>query len=684
MRIAAWADAVLLGQRGHLFPWSPVALALGVGAYFAMRSEPGWTSFAVVAAAGTGGGLAAWRRPGGLAALGWALALAAAGFCLAGLRANGVAAPVLGWRYYGPIEGRVVALDRSASDALRVTLDRVTLEDVPPWRTPGRVRVSLHGPPGEKVPPGARIRTTGMLAPPQGPAEPGGFDFRRHAWFRGLGAVGYTRKPVEIAAPPDGGTPVLAARMAASARIRSVLPDPTGGVAAAVTTGDRSGVAKKTLRDLRGSNLAHLLAISGLHMGLLAGFVFGALRLLLCLVPPVSLRLPVRKLAAAGALVAAAGYLVLSGGNVATERAFVMTAVMLGAVMVDRRAISLRAVATAALIVLVTRPESLFGPGFQMSFAATTALVAVFGALRGSGGMPGPAWARPVLAVVLSSLVAGLATAPFGAAHFNTLSHYGLVANLLSVPVMGLVVIPAAVLALALAPFGLEAIGLRIMGVGLDWILAVAARVSSAEGAVGHVISPGPVVLPLLALGALWVILWQGRARLAGAAAVIAALALWTRADRPEVLVADNGGLVGAMTAEGRALSKPRGSGFVAAIWLENDGDGAGQAAAAGRWPGAAGRVRRIRVGEREIIHLIGKRAVAGFGTCRDGQIVITSVPSRIDGPCLQFDPKRLRRTGSLSIGADGIVTAAERAGQRIWNTPPPRRNKRLALSETQ
>lgn len=675
MRVLAFLDAVLLGQRGHLFPWAPVFLGLGIGAYFALHEEPGAAIFAGVAALGALGAAAAWRWPGGWSALGWALALAACGFGLAKLRTNAVDAPVLTWRYYGPVEGRVVAMDRSASDALRLTLDRVWLEDVRPERRPERVRISLHGPAANIVP-GARIRTVGHLSPTQGPAEPGGFDFRRHAWFLRLGAVGYTRKAVEVVAPPaagSAGTRVFAIRMAAADRIRAVLPGDTGGFAAAVTTGDRSGFGKEALAALRASNLAHLLAISGLHMGLLAGFVFGALRFGLVLIPPLALRWPVRKLAAVGALVAAAGYLVLSGGNVATERAFVMTAVVLGAVLVDRRALSLRAVAMAALIVLALRPEALMGPGFQMSFAATTALVAVFGWLREARVGLGPGWLRPVLTVVISSAVAGLATAPVGAAHFNTTSHFGLVANLLSVPLMGVLVIPAAVLALCLAPFGLEAVGLRLMGLGLDWILGVAYRVAGMDGAQGHVVSPDPWVLPLLALGMLWLILWQGRARLAGLAPAVLAFGLWATAERPAILVADSGGLVGVMTDAGRALSKPKGAGFVAGIWLENDGDGSEQARAAARWPGDAGKVRRIQAGQVEIVHVIGKRAAATVEGCTAGQVIVASVPMALDGPCEVFDPKRLRRTGSLAIGGKGIVTARDLSGWRPWNWRPRR-----------
>lgn len=316
--------------------------------------------------------------------------------------------------------------------------------------------------------------TTGHLGPPGGAVEPGGFDFRRHAWFLQLGAVGYTRVPFVLWDDTERGQFVFRMRMALSERIQNALPGATGAFATAIITGDRSAIPQDVLQSLRDTNLAHLLAISGLHMGLVSAFVFGTLRLVLVLTP-IGLKWPVKKIAAAGALGVAATYLALSGGNVATERAFVMVAVMLVAVMCDRRALSLRAVALAAIIVLVLRPEAVFGPGFQMSFAATTALVAVFSAVRERFfDLPKHQLVRSAVSVFLSSAVAGAATAPFAMAHFNQFAQFGLLANLATVPLMGVLVVPSGVLAMLLMPFGLEWVGLVPMGVGLDWILAVA------------------------------------------------------------------------------------------------------------------------------------------------------------------------------------------------------------------
>ncbi|TCP25389.1 competence protein ComEC [Rhodovulum adriaticum] len=652
-------------------------LGLGIGLYFALPVEPVGPVLAVTGAMIGGLAVLAWRLPR-LAPVLLIPALIGAGVLVAALRSQQVAAPVLPYRVYGPVEGRVIALDRSQSDVPRLTLDRVWISGLDPAETPARVRISLHGASGLTDPvPGTWLAVTAHLSPPAAPAEPGGFDFRRHAWFQRLGAVGYARSPPVMLAPPERGVALAVhrARMHLSRALRARMPGDQGAFAAAILTGDRSAISRDTLQDLRDANLAHLLAISGLHMGLLTAVVFGALRYGLALIPPVALRLPIKKIAAIGALLAGAVYLALSGGNVATERAFIMVAVVLGAVLADRRALTLRAVAVAALIVLLLTPESLTGAGFQMSFAATTALVAAFAALRDlpeSVPRP-PAWLRGPLAVVLSSAVAGAATAPFGAAHFNQVAQYGLLANLLSVPLMGALVMPAAVLAACLAPFGLAGLGLEPMRWGIAWILAVSDHVAGMEGAVWPVVAPGPWVLPLLTLGALFGVVWQGRARALGLVPMAMALLLWAQAQRPVLLIAESGGLMGLMTAEGRALSKPAGDGFVARSWLENDGDRAEQDAAFAR-PGLFGprQAQVAMVGAQRITLLSGRGWAERIApACAAGWVV---VPQRVDRPppgCTLFDRTMLRTTGALALYPDGDgvrrIGARRLAGNRPW-----------------
>ncbi len=675
----------LLAQRGHLMGWVPVCLGIGIGWYFSMRIEPGMVDLAGFALAAAG--LIVLSRLVGLALrpVGIGLALVLCGVVLAGAKAHRVSAPVLGFRYYGPIEGRIVGVDRSASDALRLTLDRVVLDRMSPDSTPDRVRVSLHDDQHWlDAEPGTVVMMTGHLSPPGGPTEPGGFDFQRNAWFDRLGAVGYTRNPALALFAPEGGGAlwIYRTRMRISTAVQDAIPGEAGAFAAAVMTGDRSGMGQETLADLRASNLAHLLAISGLHMGLLTGFVFALIRYGLALVPVIALRLATKKIAAVVALGVGAAYLALSGANVATERAFIMVAVMLVAVMIDRRALTLRAVAMAAVLVLILHPDEMMGPGFQMSFAATTALVAVFGLLRGRT-VPGmPRALRPVAAVVISSLVAGLATAPFAAAHFNQIAHYGLIANLLSVPLMGVLVMPAGVLAVCLAPFGLASVGFWFMNLGLRWILFVAHQVAATEGAVSHVISPQTAFLPLFTLGLLWLILWRGGARWGVLAPAAFAFVLWAQSDRPALLVADTGSLMGLMGSQGRVLSKATGDGFAADNWLENDGNPVAQDVAAAR-PGLDRTpILLARLGDRNIALVTGKTGLAALDGCSGADVLITNMVDAVTRPCTVYDVTRLRRTGALAFslqeGGQVIVTTArEVTGDRLWNMQPQRRARR-------
>ncbi|MDP5360394.1 MAG: competence protein ComEC family protein, partial [Paracoccaceae bacterium] len=350
-QVRAALEDVLLAQRGALIGWVPVCLGIGIGLYFGLRQEPDllvmlWLGLAIICLA-----VLARLVHVAYAPLVVALLLILAGVGLAKWQTDAAAAPVLGFRYYGPIEGRIVNIDRSASDATRLTLDQVVLARMAPERTPERVRVSVHGTQVyESFTPGDVVILTGHLSPPSGPAEPGGFDFQRHAWFLQLGAVGYTRTPVlRLAAPSptDTATRIFTIRMSISNAVQKAMPGEAGAFAAAVMTGDRSGMGQETLANLRASNLAHLLAISGLHMGLLTGFVFAVVRYGLALVPGVALRWQTKKIAALCGLIVGAFYLALSGGNVATERAFIMVGVMLVAVLLNRRAVTLRAVAIA-------------------------------------------------------------------------------------------------------------------------------------------------------------------------------------------------------------------------------------------------------------------------------------------------------------------------------------------------
>lgn len=653
-------------------------IGLGIGLWFSAAQEPGGMVYGgAVAVLACAVGLRLWAAD---VVHPWAVVVGcvALGVLACGLRVQAVQAPMLDFRYYGPVTGRVVGIDRSQTDALRITLDQVWLDRVDPERRPERVRVSLRSKvPGHDPFPGEVVMITAHLSAPEGPVEPGGFDFRRMAFFDRLGAVGYATTPLMLWTPPEAGArPVDRLRSHLANAMRQAMPGQAGAFAAGAMTGDRSGITADTVQALRDSSLAHLLAISGMNLAFLIAFVFALIRYGLALIPYVALRVSTKKVAAVVSLGVAAFYLALSGANVATERAFIMVSVMLGAVLLDRKALTLRSVAIAGVILLLWKPESLLDPGFQMSFAATVALIAGFREVdrRVVGGAM-PRWVVPVFTLVLSSVIGGFATAPYAAAHFNRFTGYGLIANLLTVPVMGAVVMPAGAVAALLAPLGLAALPLWFMERGSAWILWVAHWVAGWEGAVTAIPSPGPLVLPLITFAAAWAILWRGWVRAVAVAPALLALVLWLGAGRPDILISDDGGLVGLLGPEGRVMSASRGAGFAAQSWLENDGDLAPQDVAATR-PGLTGAEgeRRFTLAGVQGIALKGEGAADKLASaCGSADLVIISVPvATVPSGCLVLDETLLGQSGGLALYAQphGLRVVAVSGTTRAWSAP--------------
>ncbi len=659
-----------------LFLFVPVFLSIGIGLWFSVSVEPGTAFYAELGGAVLVLLVLAGFGPWALRPYAVALACVCLGALTCGARVWAVTSPMLAVPYYGPVQGRIIDIDRSQSDAVRLTLDQVVLSEVPPDGIPATVRVALHGPPVKRFEPGTTIEVTARLAAPESASEPGGFDFRRMAWFEQLGAVGYTSSPVVTCAPPGlWDASVNRLRNNLSARIMAAVPGDAGAFGSGALTGDRSEISAAVVSDLRISSLAHLLAISGMNMAFLTGFVFALVRYGLALIPPISLRVNTKKAAAYVAFGVALFYLILSGANVATTRAFLQVSIMLGAVALDRRALTLRSVALAALLLLLWQPESLLSPGFQLSFAATIGLIAGFHpaqAFMTARGMPG--WLKPMAMLTTSSLLAGLATAPFSAATFNRLTGYGLMANLLTVPVMDVLMGAGAVAAL-LAPIGLAGPDLAVMGWSSWWILFVAHWVAGLDGAITPVPQPGPWVVPLITLGMLWVLLWQGRARFVGLAPVVLGFVVWAMVVRPPLLISSDGVLAGVLGPQGRALSSPHGAGFAAASWLADDGDLADPKTAAAR-PGFEGpktAAMFVVAGVTGLV-LTGKGALSQVSdACGAADLVL--VPARY-GPVLQpppgctvIDAAYLAQSGAIAgvAQAGGLLLIPVRAEARVW-----------------
>ena len=669
-----------LSERDRWPLWLPVLIGVGIAVYFSLSVEPPvWLG--VVGLVVTAGAWIIWRSRPFLSLFLIATAVVWLGFSAAQWRAAAVAEPVLSKRL-GPVavSGRVVTVEARPTGR-RLTLESLSIDRLSAEDIPYRVRVVVRSAAAEAILAGDWLNVRAVLLPPPGPAAPGAFDFARRAWFQRLGAVGYTVSTPQIQPPPSGAAPVgwsarvAGLRQAIADRVRAALPGPSGAVAAALMTGDRGAIPEHVLDAMRDSGLAHLLAISGLHIGMVAGIVFFACRGLLALIEPVALRYPIKKWAAVAALLAAAGYLLLSGATVPTQRAFLMTALVLLAVMLDRSALSMRLVAWAAALILLLTPESLLSVSFQMSFAAVVALIAGYEALRGrfTAWRSNARLQRRVLlyigGICLTTVIASLATTPFALYHFNRVVHYALAANLVAVPLMGFWIMPWAVLAFVLLPFGLEGLALGPMGWGIDLVTVAAETVAGWPGAVHLLPSAPPAALGLVAFGGLWLCLWRHRWRWLGLPVVLLGPLLTVLVRPPDVLIDAEGKLAAVRDATGQLhLTRKRSDGFTPESWLRR----------AGVPTAADGGFHCDRIGciaavdGTTIAYVKDPRAIAE--DCRHADIVVAAVPVRSACPSarLVVDRFDLWRRGAHAIWLDGgaprSLNAADVRGDRPWS----------------
>ena len=534
------------------FNTAVIAFAIGIAAYFAWPAEP--NIWYVVAFCGVTGGIWAaaqrnfWPGLGGA----WLIFMLALGMGRAVWHTNATDTPRLPQqeRTYR-IEGWVSAIEKSGKSE-RFVVELLSVRGMSQERMPKKIRIRITKKPDPPIEAGATINWLVASQAPPSAVVPGGYDPGQAAYFKGIGGFGFgygapeTQADAELSAWDSLRRAVVRWRYGLADRVVAAAPAETSGLQAALMTGVRRFIPAEQTDNLRIAGLAHILAISGLHMALLAGGTYSGVAFVLACILPLSRRYDVRKFAAGAAIGAATFYLVLSGASVATQRAWVMSTIFFLAIILDRRAVSMRSVSVAALITLALHPESLISVGFQMSFAAVAALVAVYQAWQNIR----PAYSQRgilrrmvdfVSSLSVTSLVAGFATGGFALFHFNRFAKYGFAGNLLAMPLFSLFVMPLAVVSLLAMPFGLEAGPLFLMSKALEPILLAAAWVAGWPGAMVYIGAAPNWVLLAYSLG--FVALCMGRRwwKIPGLALIVLAFAGWGQAPTPDLRISDDG-----------------------------------------------------------------------------------------------------------------------------------------------
>ncbi|MDE1994027.1 MAG: ComEC/Rec2 family competence protein [Rhizobiaceae bacterium] len=584
---------------------------------------------------------------------------------------------------------------------------------------------------------GDRIQGRVRLTPPAGPALPGLHDFAFGSYFDGIGANGFAYRTPTLVSPAAelaqgaflerADLWLAALRSSIGDRIRSLLPGDTGAFAASLVTDERRAISDETTEALRTSGLAHIVAISGLNMALSAGIFYVGLRYALSLFFGAAQAWPTKKIAAFGALVTVTAYYMISGFGVSAERAFIMMAIMLIAVLFDRPSLSLRNVALSAIIILVLSPSQALGPSFQMSYAATLALVSGYSLWtrrkhRDNFLVRLPAM-KPMLVIwrffsgILStSFIGGASTAIFSIEHFHRLATYGLVANLAAMPVVSFVVMPFGMVATMLMPFGLDAFFWKITGAGLDVVTVIAKSVAAWGGNIpfGRL----PVWLfPTFIAGFLLMTLLRTRLRHVGALLILASVAvvaLSPGVKKPDLLISEDGSLVALLRDGTITTNREKPPDFIFEQWqkalaLTNDQQPPTILPVDATLPkiSKSDRHRRLTPAEQAAVkeamdNALDSAGQGGFAcqkrawcvamlddgdilvviddaaylppACDTANIVVTSVRLRLDrcrSGAMLFTGATLRHTGSIEMDISSdkpVIAAAFQDLTRAWN----------------
>ena len=501
----------------------PVFLSLGIGLYFALPFEPavpvlwgGFSSALLVGLATIGWrDTYTWR---------WVMALcvmATLGMGLAQMRTHALHTNLLPDKVWGAeIAGTIQSMERAGA-GWRVVLQKARINHEEKEYT---LRLSIRGR-GFKPHLGQDITVMGSLMPPSPPFVPGAFDFQRHAYFQGLSGYGYTWKIVSQSETTkiQKTSALENYRIWIADKVYGILDKPEAGVVTALLNGQRAGIDRQTTKELQQSGLQHIISISGLHVGLLAGIVFYVTRLLMAFNMRLALTWPIKKIAAGFALVSIIIYMLIVGLEPATVRSVIMTGIVLIAVLVDREAINLRLVAIAAIILLLWHPESVLDIGFQLSFAAVTGLVAFY-------QYTADFWQRSfwneffvmkVLRVgflsILTTIIATISTAPLVLLHFQQIPMLSMLANALATPVVTFLVMPGTFLSYILLPFPFVGeMAVKLMGLGVDLVLDISRFVAHLPSSVWQAPALPQATVFLLLLGLFILIALKGLIRYTG------------------------------------------------------------------------------------------------------------------------------------------------------------------------
>ena len=674
-------EAFLERERGQLPPWFVVGFGAGIAAWFALDGPRLWLGFLCASAALA---LAGFSIRGGRAerAAGWFGLAMMLGCAQVWARSAYVAAPRLERPLVTEFRATVERVEtRTAKGDLRLTL---APEDK---QLPPRVRVSVKqkgAPVG--IAAGARLQLRARLAPPPPMALPGGYDFARDAWFRGIGAVGRALGTVTVIRPAGGGG-IDAVRAKLDRHVRSQLPPASGGIATALVTGDQNSVLEADAEAMRRSGLTHLLSVSGLHIAAAVGAAMLVTLKLLALSERLALRFNLILVAAGVGALTGIAYTLLTGAQVPTVRSCIAALLVLAGIALGRDALSMRLLAVGALVVLLFRPEAIAGASFQLSFAAVAAIIALHSSAwarrlfqRREEGVPARI-GRVMLAMVATGLAVEITLIPIALYHFHKAGLYGVLANIIAIPLTTFVIMPLEAGALLLDLLGIGAPLWWLAGLSLDALLGLAHLVASSRGAVALMAAMPPWALGTMVGGGLWLCLWTTRVRALGLIPILLGAIGAALSPTPDLLATGDGRHLALVDTDGTPLLlRERSGDFIRGIVADFSGFDEEPRLLSARPFASCSADSCVAVIERggrrwQILATRSARSIEWrtlVRACAEADIVVSSrwLPRGCTPRWLKLDREMLGRTGGVAIylaHRPRVTTVAARVGDHPW-----------------
>lgn len=413
---------------------------------------------------------------------------------------------------------------------------------------PRRVRVKIRDMDARNLNIGDYIESSVYLAPPIGPILPGAYDFGMDAYFSNIGAYGYSMGKVRIIDSNHGGSFLTNLVNLIRKKLYYIFLENMGSrggnFAAALFLGEQRGIDKRILQDMRLAGISHILCVSGMHLSLVAGIFYFLPRIIFNFSDNIAFNFNIRKLSAIISIIASFAYLMISSAGIASVRAFIMTFLVMCAIIINRKVLSLRSIAIAAFVIIMMNPEYILYPSFQLSFMAACSLMAGY-EIYSSHRSYLHVNSKHILAKILnniilniySSIVITIGTGGLIIYHFYIISNYVILGNLLTLPIVAFVVMPIGILSIILAPFGLEHASLKVMEYSINLIITIANYITNMKNSVyyfGHI---DHKYLLFLLFGLFWIIICQGRCRFLGIIPFILSIILMIMAPKPSLLV---------------------------------------------------------------------------------------------------------------------------------------------------